>query len=193
MIRHSIFLFCLMVFLWCFSCSNKIVHFEKQYDKMEYHKIAKAKGISNAVWIDRLFDYKVNINKFDKFKSKGVNLNEIYAPDYKSSVLIADVVVEGEIISKKENPSRDVLFHTTYFVKVKNVLKQVNETLSDTIILKVTYGPVGNSYLPVTSGANKYEVGENVLLYLETMERTFKSYEENVPEQVAQSILIEPS
>lgn len=166
------------------SGSKKIVDFEKQLDRAEYHAIAKEKGITNDVWTDRLYSYKVNISKFDEFYTQGVDLKLIYGMDYRSRSLLTDAIIEGKIISKTENASTDVMFHTAYEVVVEDVIKKFDHRLADTILLKVISGPVGDKYMALIAGVDRYEVGEKAIIYLEAMERTFKSYEERGSERL---------
>ena len=158
--------------------------FDKQFSRNDYHAIAKAKGISNEVWINRLFNYKVNIKQFDAFKVQGVHLAEIHGSDYLSRAILTDAIIEGEIISKTENSSSDVMFHTEYSVSVDEVIKEPGHEVADTILLKVMYGPVGEMYMATIAGVDKYEVGEKAIIYLEAMERTFKSYEAHDSERI---------
>ncbi len=171
--------FPILSLLLCLSCTSlkKSQSFNEHFTKQEYYKIAKAKGITNERWIDRLYGYEVNINNFDKFKEKGIDLATTYGNDYKSMVLRSEVILEGKIFSETEDSS-NVMFHTEYQVAVEKVIKKMGWESSDTVTLKVIYGPIGNGRaLATTSGTDRYQVGEHVLLYLEPMEKTFKAYE----------------
>lgn len=174
--KNSIVL--LLPFLSILACSttkNKIP-FSQKITREAYHQIAKDFGLDNPDSADRLYDREVNIKNFDQFKAQGVDLSEIYGRDYKSRSLRSDVIIVGTIHSQKEDPS-DVLFHTEYSVSVDKVIKKKNWTPADSVTLKVTYGPAGKYTLASIAGTDRYHVGETVLLYLEPMEKTFKSYE----------------
>ena len=180
----------LIVLLLCISLSSCVnskrqIDFDKHFDRAEYHTIAKAKGISNEVWINRLYNFKVNINQFDAFNAHGVNLAEVQGRGYLSRAILTDAIIEGEVISKKQNASPDVMFHTEYAVRVHDVIKAPEHQVADTILLKMMFGPVGDKYMALIAGVDKYEVGEKAIIYLEAMERTFKGYEEHGPERLA--------
>jgi hypothetical protein len=158
------------------SCApmKKTQSFETIFPREDYHQLAKSKGINNERWVDRLYDHEVNMHNFDRFEKEGVDLRQVHGRDYQSRVLLSEVIVEGEILSEKENPASDVKFHTEYQVKVGRVIKTSNWEPADTILLKVQYGPVGDRYMAIIAGLDKYGVGEKAILFLEPMEKAFQ-------------------
>ena len=168
-------LFSFLGILACSTTKNNIP-FSQKITREAYHQIAKDFGLDQANSIDRLYDREVNIKNFDQFKAQGVDLSEIYGRDYRSRSLRSDVIIVGTIHSQKEDPG-NVLFHTEYSVSVEKVIKKKNWIPTDSVTLKVTYGPAGKYTLASIAGTDRYQVGETVLLYLEPMEKTFQAYE----------------
>lgn len=172
--------FLLAVALISCTPTKKTQSFEAIFPREDYHQLAKSKGINNERWVDRLYENQVNVSNFDRFKKEGVDLTQVHGRDYQSRVLLSEVIVEGEILSEKENPASDVMFHTEYLVKVDKVIKTSNWTPADTILLKVRYGPVGDRYMAIIAGLDKYGVGEKAILYLEPMEKAFQVQDERI-------------
>ena len=180
----SILFLVLVTISSCVYVGNTL-EFQKEFDSEAYAQLAKEKGIDNERWIEILYEKEVNIRNFDKFKDQGIDLTKSYDNRYKhkSWALFTEVIVEGTILSEKENAASDVMFHTEYLVKVDKTLKRKEWEIADTVKLKLMYGPVGNGrYMAVSSAGMRYKVGEHLLLFLEPMEKAHK-IRENLPEE----------
>lgn len=134
------------------------------------HKELFTKAVTNAGLHKNpnyYYKYRVDVTKSQELKNLGVDLSDmdkrVGLGDYKESLVYADVVVSGVVISKEYDSNPNNYYHSTYMVRVNKVLH--GKVKADIIRVKLVSGPVGSKYVNSDDEPSIF-LGEQVVLYL---------------------------
>jgi len=142
--------------------------------KQEYETKAKKQGIDSKIPLR--YAAKVNLNALEEFKKIGIELVEMshkYKGDfnYKENSLKSQVVIHGEVLKLEYELNEKCVYHSKYYIKVKEVLKGLDffEILPDTVMALIGTGEITYQdkkdfvYYPSETQLNK---GDEVILFL---------------------------
>jgi len=127
--------------------------------------------------IEYLNRHNVKIHKDEDFLKLGIDLASI-KNDYKWRVLNSEIILRGKVINIQEDSSSNKMFHTSSEIEVKEVIKSKNWKPTKKILLKYKTGPIGNLYM-ISPAEEMVKKGEEVLLYLQPISKTFEIIDKN--------------
>lgn len=120
---------------------------------------------------------KINLKKHDKLQNIGVELFENGRPkfrkNYKEKVLIADAIIHGKVVSVTYDTT-NVKYHSTYKIKIKDVLKGRFLRKHKYVFVKTMEGKAGKDRWISVPHEVGFAVGEEAFIYL------FKKMEKDV-------------
>ena len=143
-----------------FDSPEKAAKHKADFDK----KVKEKKLLRNPDWYYR---YKVDVTKEQELQQAGVELTAVDARagsgTPKENLLYTDVVVRGNVISKKYDDRKDVYYHSLYEIKVEEVLH--GKVKTSTIVVRLRSGKSGDGFLTSSEEPTLF-LGEQVMLYL---------------------------
>jgi hypothetical protein len=127
-------------------------------------KVKEKKLVRDPNWYYR---YKVDVTKDKELRNEGVDLaamdTRAGSGSHKENLVYTAVVVQGSVIGKKYDDRKEVYFHSSYDIKVDEVV--AGRVTSSVITVRLRSGKVGESFVNSSEEPTLY-LGEQVLLYL---------------------------
>ncbi|HSH66122.1 MAG TPA: hypothetical protein VLB84_10065 [Bacteroidia bacterium] len=150
--------------------------------KSDYDAAAKSMNLLKDP--NYYFKYHISLDKVNELKEEGFDLIALDKKagelSYQEAALLTDVVVSGTLIAKEYNADKNVLYHTTYKLKVETVYK--GKSVPAIISINLVSGMSGENYITASNEPDLY-LGDRALFFLRYID--FESIQNDVDKGIS--------